>query len=49
MIISEEERVFEVNVTFAVQTNPKPVLPSTYLDGMLYIEGKRRVNNFYVM
>jgi len=41
----EEERVFEVHVTFNVQNEIKPVIPVTYNHGMLYLEGKRRVTN----
>jgi len=46
---NQEERVFEVNVTFSLAGTPKPVIPTSYFDGMLYLEGKRRVNNFYLM
>lgn len=48
-VISTEERVFEVNIIFSVKGNPKPVIPSTYLEGMLYLEGKRRVNNLFLL
>lgn len=44
-----EERVFEVNVTFAVNVPPQKVLPCTYSEGMLYLEGKRRLSNFFLL
>lgn len=38
------QKAFEFNVDFLMEMEMQKIYPSTYEEGMLYLEGRRRVN-----